>query len=152
VEKKEKGVAMALKTMRSPWEDAMVPLRGAPERSWMPGCIRNAVDADEGARLRSQWLVGIMGAFAVATLHVVRLSTALSRRDEAVQEVVVFVAAVCGVLAFLVDLQRCRTTEGMVKLVVLLFVANGLVPALWPPADPDAHELEEGEIRGVIVR
>ena len=136
--------------VRSPWEDAAVPLQGVPERSWMPGCVRNAVDVDESARLQSQWLVGLMGCLSLATLHLVRLTAALSRSD-ATRETVVFVTALCGLFAFLVDLQRCRMKEGMYKLVALLVVADVVIPALWPPCEPEAHELDESERDGLMA-
>lgn len=107
-------------------------------------------------------LVAVITLVILAMLHAQRLLVAVADhrapRERVAREMLIAGLGGVGLTLFWMDVRRCRLYEGLLKLLVLVGVANVLIPCVWrvPPTPPlpghddrdeDEAEQEEDDAR-----
>lgn len=121
------------------------------ERWSMPNCIRDTIDEDSRRSLMVQWAIGVATALAILGLHTWRLTKVITQSTpeerafwnepygDVSREIAVFLLVVLGLVIFVWDVHHCRTTVGLLKVIVFLVVADILIPSMWYGETPSAH-------------
>lgn len=114
-----------------------------PQRTMLENCKMENIIIDKSTT-QLVWGSSVTTAVVITAVHLTRWM--VSSPHHVVSELLICLLAVSGVVLFLHDVHRCRIQTGMAKLLILLIVANCVIP--WLRYDPVPEEA--GECSGVV--
>ena len=111
------------------------PALVAADHNNVPGCSN------------ARWIVVVVTCGTIGLLHVHRLLLALVDHrygaPHVLRELIIAMLGISGIYLFLRDMNAGHSYEGIIKLVVLLGIANLLLPCIWCTTPrPTRHQLD----------